>query len=116
MEQGQLLKGASAIIEKDLVSGLLAKEVDADMLMILTDVDCVSLNYGKENETPIREMTVSQAEGWLEEGQFGKNSMAPKIQAAVDFIKAGKGRTAVITTQALAKAALTGKAGTVIRE
>ena len=116
LEQGQLLKGASAIIEKDLVSGLLAKEVDADMLMILTDVDCVSLNYGKENQTPIREMTAAEAAAYLEEGQFGKNSMAPKIQAAVEFIKAGKGRTAVITTQALAKEALTGKAGTLIRE
>ena len=116
MEQGQLLKGASAIIEKDLVSGLLAKEVDADMLMILTDVDCVSLNYGKENQTPIREMTAAEAAAYLEEGQFGKNSMAPKIQAAVEFIKAGKGRTAVITTQALAKEALAGKAGTLIRE
>ena len=116
MEQGQLLKGASAIIEKDLVSGLLAKEVDADMLMILTDVDYVSLNYGKENQTPIREKKTAEAAAYLEEGQFGKNSMAPKIQAAVEFIKAGKGRTAVITTQALAKEALTGKAGTLIRE
>ena len=116
MEQGQLLKGASAIIEKDLVSGLLAKEVDADMLMILTDVDCVSLNYGKENQTPIQEMTAAEAAAYLEEGQFGKNSMAPKIQAAVEFIKAGKGRTAVSTTQALAKEALAGKAGTLIRE
>ena len=116
MEQGYNLKGASAIIEKDLVSGLLAKEVDADMLMILTDVDYVSLNYGKENQTPIREMTAAEASAYLEEGQFGKNSMAPKIQAGVEFIKAGKGRTAVITTQPLAKEALAGKAGTLIRE
>ena len=116
MEQGQLLKGASAIIEKDLVSGLLAKEVDADLLLILTDVDCVSLNYGKENETPIREMTAKEAAAYLEEGQFGRTDMAPKIQAAVEFIQAGKGRAAVITTQSLAKGALTGKAGTVIRE
>ena len=116
MEQGQLLKGASAIIEKDLVSGLLAKEVDADLLLILTDVDCVSLNYGKENETPIREMTAKEAAAYLEEGQFGRTDMAPKIQAAVEFIQAGKGRAAVITTQSLAKEALTGKAGTVIRE
>ena len=116
MEQGQLLKGASAIIEKDLVSGLLAKEVDADLLLILTDVDCVSLNYGKENETPIREMTAKEAAAYLEEGQFGRTDMAPKIQAAVEFIQAGKGRAAVITTQSLAKGALTGKDGTVIRE
>ena len=116
MEQGQLLKGASAIIEKDLVSGLLAKEVDADLLLILTDVDCVSLNYGKENETPIREMTAKEAAAYLEEGQFGRTDMAPKIQAAVEFIQAGKGRAAVITTRSLAKGALTGKAGTVIRE
>ena len=115
MEQGQLLKGASAIIEKDLVSGLLAKEVDADLLMILTDVDCVSLNYGKPDQKPIREMTADEACSYLEEGQFGASNMAPKIQAAVDFIRAGKGRAAVITTQALAKDALAGKAGTIIR-
>ena len=115
MEQGQLLKGASAIIEKDLVSGLLAKEVDADLLMILTDVDCVSLNYGKPDQKPIREMTADEACTYLEDGQFGASNMAPKIQAAVDFIRAGKGRAAVITTQALAKDALAGKAGTIIR-
>ena len=90
--------------------------MDADLLLILTDVDCVSLNYGKENETPIREMTAKEAAAYLEEGQFGRTDMAPKIQAAVEFIQAGKGRAAVITTQSLAKEALTGKAGTVIRE
>ena len=116
MEQGHSLKGASAIIEKDMVSGLLAKEVDADVLMILTDVDCVSLNYGKAEEKPLSAMTVAEAKAYLAEGQFGASNMAPKIQAAVDFIEAGKGRTAIITTQALAKEALAGRAGTTIRQ
>ncbi len=116
MEQGHSLKGASAIIEKDLVSGLLAKEVDADVLMILTDVDCVSLDYGKENARPVSQMSAAEAASYLEEGQFGASDMAPKIQAAVDFIRAGKGRTAIITTQALAKDAMAGLAGTRIHE
>ncbi len=116
MEQGHSLKGASAIIEKDLVSGLLAKEVDADVLMILTDVDCVSLDYGKENARPVSQMSAAEAAAYLEQGQFGASDMAPKIQAAIDFIQAGKGRSAIITTQALAKDAMAGLAGTRIHE
>lgn len=116
MEQGHSLKGASAIIEKDLVSGLLAKEVDADVLMILTDVDCVSLDYGKAEARPISEMSAAEAASYLEQGQFGTSDMAPKIQAAIDFIKAGKGRSAIITTQSLAKDAMAGLAGTRIHE
>lgn len=69
MEQGCELRGASAVIEKDLVSGLLAKEIDADVLMILTDVEQVSLNYGKADEAPLSHMSVEEAEKYAEEGQ-----------------------------------------------
>ena len=114
LEQGSELRGASAVIEKDSVSGLLAKEVDADVLMILTDVDQVSLNYGKADENPLSHMTVEEAEKYAAEGQFGVSSMLPKIDAAISFICAGKGRSAIITSMAKAEEAVNGKAGTTI--
>ena len=114
LEQGSELRGASAVIEKDLVSGLLAKEIDADVLMILTDVDQVSLNYGKADENPLSHMTVEEAEKYAAEGQFGVSSMLPKIDAAISFICAGKGRSAIITSMAKAEEAVNGKAGTTI--
>ena len=112
MEQGCELRGASAVIEKDLVSGLLAKEIDADVLMILTDVEQVSLNYGKADEAPLSHMSVEEAEKYAEEGQFGTSSMLPKIDAALSFLKAGKNRSAIITTMAKAEDAVNGKDGT----
>ena len=114
MEQGCELRGASAVIEKDLVSGLLAKEIDADVLMILTDVEQVSLNYGNADEAPLSHMSVEEAEKYAEEGQFGTSSMLPKIDAALSFLKAGKNRSAIITTIAKAEDAVNGKAGTTI--
>lgn len=114
MEQGCELRGASAVIEKDLVSGLLAKEIDADVLMILTDVEQVSLNYGKADEAPLSHMSVEEAEKYAEEGQFGTSSMLPKIDATLSFLKAGKNRSAIITTMAKAEDAVNGKAGTTI--
>ena len=94
--------------------GLLAKETDADVLMILTDVEQVCVNYGKADETPLSHMTVAEAEKYAEEGQFGTSSMLPKINAALSFLKAGKGRSAIITTMAKAEEAVNGKAGTTI--
>ncbi|HJB08804.1 MAG TPA: carbamate kinase [Candidatus Enterocloster faecavium] len=114
MEQGWNLRGASAIIEKDLASGLLAKEVDADVLMILTSVDNVTLNYGTPQEKPILRMTVDEAKDYMAQGQFGSASMLPKVSAAVDFIENGKGRSAVITSLEKAKDGLKGLAGTTI--
>ena len=114
LEQGSELRGASAVIEKDSVSGLLAKEIDADVLMILTDVDQVSLNYGKADENPLSHMTVEEAEKYAAEGQFGVSSMLPKIDAAISFICAGKGRSAIITSMEKAEEAANGKAGTTI--
>ena len=114
MEQGCELRGASAVIEKDSVSGLLAKEIDADVLMILTDVEKVCVNYGKADEAPIDRMSVEEAEKYAAEGQFGASTMLPKIDAAISFIKAGKDRSAIITTMAKAEEAVSGKAGTTI--
>lgn len=115
MEQGCRLKGASAVIEKDLAAGLLAKEVDADVLMILTSVDSVTLNYGRADEKPLASMTVEEANDYIRQGQFGFASMLPKVEASVDFITHGKGRSAVITSLSKAQESLAGKAGTTIR-
>lgn len=112
MEQGTSLKGASAVIEKDLTSGLLAREVDADILMIVTAVDNVTLNFGTPAEEPLHEMSVEAAKKYMEAGQFEFKSMLPKIRAAVDFVEAGRGRAAVITSLSQVSSALRGKAGT----
>ena len=115
MEQGWNLRGASAIIEKDLASGLLAKEVDADVLMILTSVDNVTLNFGTPQEKPILHMTVAEARDYMAQGQFEFASMLPKVSASVEFIESGKDRSAVITSLEKAKDSLKGLAGTTIR-
>ena len=114
MEQGCNLRGASAIIEKDLATGLLAKEVDADVMMILTSVENVTLNYGTSQEQPISRMTREQARDYINQGQFEFASMLPKISASLDFLESGKGRQAVITTLDRALDSLKGQAGTVI--
>ena len=114
MEQGYNLRGASAIIEKDLATGLLAKEIDADVMMILTSVDNVTLNFGTDKEEPIHHMTIAEAKTYMEEGQFEFASMLPKISASVNFLEAGNGRKAIITSLDKAECSLTGEAGTTI--
>ena len=91
MEQGYNLRGASAIIEKDLATGLLAKEIDADVMMILTSVDNVTLNFGTDKEEPIHHMTIDEAKAYMDQGQFEFASMLPKVSASVNFLEAGKG-------------------------
>lgn len=115
MEQGYNLKGASAVIEKDLISGLLAKETDADVLMIVTNVDHASKYYGTKEEQPIITMSADEAKGYIEEAQFEAASMLPKIEASLNFLAAGTGRCAIITSLEKAKESLSGKAGTTIR-
>ena len=110
--QGDHLKGASAVIDKDFASCLLAKELDADMLIILTAVEKVAVNFGKENEKWIDDMSVAEARKYVEEGQFAPGSMLPKVQAAMDFASSGKDRTAMITLLEKAKDGIQGKTGT----
>lgn len=116
MEQGCGLKGASAVIEKDRAAGLLAKEIDADVLMILTSVDNVTLNYGRSDERPISHMNLEEANAFIKEDQFEFASMLPKIEASVDFIEHGKGRKSIITSLSKARLSLDGRAGTTIEE
>lgn len=97
LSQGNKLQGASAVIEKDLAAGKLAQLLDADMLVILTSVDKVCLNFEKEDEKALDTMTVAQAKEYLAEGQFGEGTMAPKIEAAIDFIDESAIRSVLIT-------------------
>ncbi len=114
LNQRNNLKGASAVIEKDAVSGRLADLVDADMLLILTDVEHVMLGFGTDHETPITQMSVQEALQYINDDEFGKESMLPKVEASVHFVSQKKGRTAVITSLDEARNAYLGKTGTVI--
>lgn len=114
MQQGTELKGAAAVIEKDLVAGLLAREVDADILLITTAVEQVSLNFGKPDEKRLSKMSTTEARQYIKDGHFEFRSMQPKIRTAIDFVESGNGRRAIITGQELAEKAVEGLAGTVI--
>ncbi len=114
LAQGSTLKGASAIIEKDYASGKLAELLDADILMILTNDEKVCLDHTSDHPRPVAHMSIPDAMNHIADGQFGEAAMLPKIQASVDFIKAGEGRKAIITNLEHALEALEGKAGTVI--
>ena len=86
LAQNNRLQGASAVIEKDLAAGKRAELLDADMLVILTSVDKVCLNYGKEDEVKLDTLSLADAKKYLAAGEFGEGTMAPKIEAAIDFI------------------------------
>ena len=114
--QANKLKGASAVIEKDLAAGKLAELLEADMFVILTGEDKVCLNYNTAKEKPLDTMTVAQARSYMEEGQFEEGKILPKIQAAVDFIGDSAVKTVVITRIDKSKEAMEGITGTVIRK
>lgn len=116
LAQANKLKGASAVIEKDLAAGKLAELLDADMFVILTGEDKVCLNYNTAEETPLDVITVAQARAYIEEGQFEEGSILPKIQASVDFIGDSAVKTALITRLDKSKEAMAGTTGTIIRK
>ncbi len=107
------LEGVVAVIDKDLGAQIFASDINAEVLLMLTDVEKVSLNYGKPDQIDLAEMTVGEAEQYLEEGHFGLGSMAPKVEAAMKFIDAG-GERSVISSLEAGRKALEGKAGTTI--
>lgn len=115
LKQDNHLKGASAVIEKDLTAGKLAEGVDADILIILTSVDQVCINFGTEQEEKLGEITVAQAREYMEQGHFGIYNMFPKFKASVEFIEKREGRSALITSFDKVKDGVHGKAGTTIR-
>ncbi len=106
------LEGVAAVIDKDLAACRLAQEMEADMLMILTEVPAVAINFGKPDQTDLGEVTAAQLEQYAAQGQFGAGSMLPKVEAAVDFVRSPPGRKAIITSLDLGLDALAGKAGT----
>ena len=114
LQQGTRLKGASAVIEKDITSACLAEQLDADILLLLTGVEKVALNYGSPSETPLDSMTVEEATRYIDEKQFSSGAMLPKVEAAVSFASSNKDRKAIITSIDTALAGLTGKTGTLI--
>ncbi len=105
------LRGVDAVVDKDLATSLLARETGAEVFINLTQIECVYLNFGTPDQTPLRELSVRDAEKYLAGGEFAPGSMAPKIEAAVEFINAG-GREVFISTPELIEEALSGNAGT----
>ena len=114
IEQNHILKGASAVIEKDAVAGRLAVELQADELIILTGVPQVYRNFRQPNQEPLSSLTVTQAEELCADGQFEEGTMLPKMEAAVAFLKANPKGRVLITSLGDVKEALRGKSGTII--
>jgi len=110
------LRGVAAVIDKDLASALLATKLCADAMMILTDVDRVSINYGKSDERAIERMTLDEARRYLDEGQFPAGSMGPKVKGAVNFLTESPNETARVIIGPLDRAtdAVAGRIGTCI--
>lgn len=108
------LEGVAAVIDKDLAAERLAEDIGANILMILTEVEKVSINFKKPEQKDLSNITVAEAEQYIKEGHFAPGSMLPKVQAAVMFAKTNPGNKAIITSLYKAVEALEGKAGTVI--
>ncbi len=114
IEQQHVLKGASAVIEKDSLAGKLATDLQADLLIILTGVEQVYENFGTRQQTPIASMTIEQANTYKKNDQFGEGDMLPKIEAAISYLEAVPDGRVIITSIAHALKAVKGKTGTVI--
>ena len=114
-ENGKLV-GVNAVIDKDNASSLLAAQLGADYLVILTAVEKVAINFGKENQEWLSDLTVEQANEYIAEEQFAKGSMLPKIEAAIRFAESGEGRRTLITLLDKAAEGIAGKTGTVIHQ
>ncbi|MDO4545675.1 MAG: carbamate kinase [Bacillota bacterium] len=108
------LEGVAAVIDKDHAAELLAEKVDADILMILTEVEKVSINFNKPNQEDLSKLTLSDAAKYVEEGHFPAGSMLPKVEAAMRFVRTFPNKKAIITSLDKAVEALEGKTGTVI--
>mgnify|MGYP006302363369 CR=1 FL=1 len=114
VRDGNSLKGVPAVIDKDFASEKLAELVNADLLVILTAVEKVAINFGKENEEWLSEMDIETAEKYIEEGHFAPGSMLPKVKAAMKFVEGNDDRKSLITSLDKAQEGLEGKTGTVI--
>lgn len=116
IRKNNTLEGVDAVIDKDFASSLLAQMVDADILLILTAVDQVAIDYNKPSEKRLSHLWVSEAKQYIKEGQFAKGSMLPKIEAALAFVEGYPNKKAIIASLGHAKDALAGTSGTVVEE
>lgn len=114
IEQKHALRGASAVIEKDMIAGKLAADLCVDQLIILTSVPNVYQNFGKENQAPVSTLTTKEAKEMIIKDEFGKGTMLPKIEAAISFLSSNKEGSVLITSLETVTDALKGKAGTLI--
>ena len=114
IEQNHVLKGASAVIEKDAIAGKLAEDLKVDELIILTSVPFVYRNFGKENQIPIEHMNIQEAKTLIAEDEFEKGTMLPKIEAAIAYLEANPEGSVLITSIKSTADAVKGKSGTVI--
>lgn len=112
-EKSGWLEGIDGVIDKDLISAVLARDIEAEELLILTSVNKVSINFNKPDQQDLDKINVAEAKKYMEDGQFPKGSMGPKIQAAINFLEYG-GNKVIITSIEKAIDALAGKNGTVI--
>ena len=113
--EGNHLKGAAAVIDKDFAAAKLAEQLDADFLVILTAVEKVAVNFGKPDQRWLDELTPADVERYVAEGQFAPGSMLPKVQAALAFAQSGAGRSSLITLLERASDGIAGKTGTIVR-
>lgn len=113
--EGNHLKGAAAVIDKDFAAARLAEQVNADALIILTAVEKVAIHFGTPEQEDLSELTPESAQAYIEAGEFAPGSMLPKVQAALQFAQSGEGRTSLITLLDKAADGIAGKTGTVIR-
>ena len=114
IQQQHVLKGASAVIEKDSIAGKLAADLGSDELIIMTSVDCVYRDFGTENQTPVAAMTAEEAKEAMALGQFEAGTMLPKIEAAVAYLEKVHTGRVLITSISKGRDAVKGRAGTVI--
>ena len=114
IQEGNRLKGVNAVIDKDFCSERLAEQVDADLLVILTAVEKVCINFGKENQEALGNVSTEKMKQYAQEGQFAPGSMLPKVEAAIKFAESKPGRKTLITLLEKAKEGLSGKTGTLI--
>ena len=110
--EGNHLKGAAAVIDKDFAAARLAEQLDADALVILTAVEKVAVHFGKPDQKDLDELTPETAAKYIEEGEFAPGSMLPKVEAALQFAQSGPGRESLITKLELASDGIQGKTGT----
>ena len=116
VETEEGLRGVAAVIDKDRASALLARDVRADRLIILTAVDRVCINFNKPDQQELAALTLEDCERYIAEKQFAPGSMLPKVESCMDFVRGSQNGTALITSLVRAAEALEGKTGTVIRK